>query len=158
MDLALASLSSFSGRVSLTIAVGILASLLYSRRTGWSTGGLVTPGLLAIQAGDPAYFAGSLGLAVLFSIALRPLARGLSLYGRERVGAALLLAIAFRLVLQTVHPPAGLDAFWIGWIAPGLIAADMERQGVLMTLSAAVSTAVVTAIAVWLLLSLGGVL
>lgn len=151
--------ASFVGRVSLTIAVGIIASLVYGRRTGWTTGGLVTPGLLAIQASDPRYFFGSLILAVFFSFILRPLVRFFSLYGRERVGVAMLLAIAFRLIFRGNFFSVGLggiDAFWIGWIAPGLIAADMERQGVTMTLAAAVSTSVVTAVVVYLLMSFGG--
>ena len=155
---ALSTLNTFTGRVSLTIAVGILVSLVYARRTGWSSGGLVTPGLLAIQAADPVYFAGSLVLAVLFSLILRPITRKFTLYGRERVGAAMLLAIAFRLLFRGNFGTLGgtIDVFWIGWIAPGLIAADMERQGVWMTLAAAVSTAVVTAFIISLLFSLGG--
>ena len=162
MDFAvLSALSTFTGRVSLTIAVGIIASLVYARRTGWSSGGLVTPGLLAIQATNPVYFAGSLALAVVFSFILRPITKKFTLYGRERVGVAMLLAIAFRLLFRGNFGSFGgpvdvFGEFWIGWIAPGLIAADMERQGVWMTLAAAVSTAIATAFVVSLLLSLGG--
>ena len=157
----LGTLNTFTGRVSLTIAVGILVSLVYARRTGWSSGGLVTPGLLAIQAADPIHFAGSLALAVVFAFLLRPIARKFTLYGRERVGAAMLLAIACRLLFRGNFGGFGgtvdvFGEFWIGWIAPGLIAADMERQGVWMTLAAAVSTAIVTAFVISLLLSLGG--
>lgn len=133
----------YTGRVSLTIAVGIILALYYSRRTGWSPGGLVTPGLLAVQAPAPLNFAGTLLLALLFAAILRLLTKITSLYGRERVGAALLIAIVFRLVFRE---RLGVDAFWIGWIAPGLIAADIEHQGVAMTLSAAVSVSIATAI------------
>lgn len=141
--------SGYADRVSLTLAVGIVVSLFYSRRTGWSTGGLVTPGLLALQAADPLYFSGSLALAALFAVILRPLAHALSLYGRERVGAALLLAISFRLLFRGDF---GVDAFWIGWIALGLVAADMERQGLAQTLAATVSASLATAAVVLLLL------
>lgn len=143
----------YTGRVSLTIAIGIILAICYSRRTGWSAGGLVTPGLLAIQAPAPLNFAGTLLLALLFAALLRILTKIFSLYGRERVGAALLIAIIFRLIFRG---RLGADAFWIGWIAPGLIAADIERQGVLMTLSAAVSTSIATAIIVFLLFSAWG--
>jgi poly-gamma-glutamate biosynthesis protein PgsC/CapC len=146
-----------AGRVSLTIAVGIVVSLFYSRRTGWSSGGLISAGLLAVQASDPPRFAAVLLLAAALSAVLRFLTKTLSLYGRERVGAALLLALAIRgLALSGLVPwgQAGIDFFWIGWVAPGLIAADIERQGLTMTLSAAVSTSLATAFAANLIFSL----
>lgn len=139
----------YTGRVSLTIAVGIIFALFYARRTGWSCGGLVTQGLLAIQAASPLNFAGTLLLALIFAAVLRLFTRVFSLFGRERVGAALLIAILFRLFFSGDF---GGEAFWIGWIAPGLIAADIERQGPVMTLSAVVSTSIVTAVFVYLLL------
>lgn len=145
----------YTGRVSLTIAVGIAVGLIYTRRTGWSTGGLVTPGLLALQAADPLSFAGALLLGLGFAVVLRPVAKFFSLYGRDRVGAALLLAIAFRLLFRG---QIGVDAFWIGWIAPGLIAADAERQGAAMTLVAAASTGIATAIAVFFMTLAAGYL
>ena len=136
----------YPARVTVTIAVGILVGLFYTRRTGWGTGGLVTPGLLALQASSPFYLGGALCLGVLFAWILRPVADRLSLYGRERVGAALLIALLCRLAFSD---SSGLDAFWIGWIAPGLIACDVDRQGVAMTLAGAASTAVVTAFVVF---------
>lgn len=138
----------YTGRVSLMIAVGIILAICYSRRTGWSAGGLVTPGLLAVQAPAPLGFAVTLLMALLFAAILRILTKIFSLYGRERVGAALLIAIIFRLIFRG---RLGADAFWIGWIAPGLIAADIERQGMLMTLAAAVSVSIATAITVSLI-------
>lgn len=133
----------YTRRVSITIAVGIILAICYSRRTGWSAGGLVTPGLLAVQAPSPLNFAGTLLLALLFASILRLLTKIFSLYGRERVGAAMLIAILFRLVFRN---RLDADAFWIGWIAPGLIAADIERQGASMTLAATVSVSIATAI------------
>lgn len=138
----------YTWRVSLTIAVGIIIALFYSRRTGWSVGGLVTPGLLAVQAASPMNFAGALLLALVFAAILRPLVKIFGLFGRERVGAALLIAILFRLIF---HGRLGTDIFWFGWVAPGLIAADIERQGVPMTFAAVISASVATAFLVSLL-------
>lgn len=132
-----------TGRISITIALGILVGLFYMRRTGWSAGGLVTPGLLALQAANPFFFGGTLFLGGLFAAILRPVGDRLGLYGRERVGAALLIAIAFRLMCAG---RLDMDAFWIGWIAPGLIACDIDRQGAAMTFAAAVSCSLATAI------------
>lgn len=133
----------YAGRVSVAIAIGIIIAMYYSRRTGWSVGGLVTPGLLAINMPTPFYFAGTLLLALFFAAILRILTRIFSLYGRERVGVALLIAIMFRLIFRKW---LAVDTFWIGWVVPGLIAADVERQGVCMTLSAVISVSIATSI------------
>lgn len=138
----------YTGRVSLTIAIGIIFALFYSRRTGWSSGGLVTPGLLALQASSPWSFGAVLLLSLLFAALLRLLTKFFGIYGRERVGAVLLIALSFRLLFRN---SPGVDAFWIGWIAPGLIAADIENQGALMTLAAVVSTSLATAFFIYLL-------
>jgi poly-gamma-glutamate biosynthesis protein PgsC/CapC len=139
-----------TSRFSLMLAIGIVVSLFYFRRTGWTSGGLVSPGLLAMQVPDPLGFAAILALSVALSAILRSLTKAFSLYGKERVGTALLLALVLRLALRK---ETGLDALWIGWIAPGLIAADIERQGMTMTLAAVISTSLSTALAAQLILS-----
>jgi hypothetical protein len=102
-------------------------------------------------------FAVSLALSVVLSAILRFLTKAFSLYGRERVGAALLLALALRLAFHVVfRGETGIDAIWIGWIAPGLIAADIERQGMTMTLTSVISVTLATAFATQLILPLHG--
>ena len=131
----------------LTVGSGVLLALIWGRRTGWSCGGLITPGLLALSAGSPLRVGGSLLAGVLLTPVLALLSRVFGLYGRERVGAAMLLSLAARLVLLPWVPAAS----WIGWIVPGLVAADAERQGVVMTLCGAVSCAVAASFATGLL-------
>lgn len=60
-------------------------------------------------------------------------------YGRERLALSLLLALAARLVFQAFLP---LPSPWLGWVVPGLVAADIQRQGLAGTLSGAVSVSV----------------
>jgi hypothetical protein len=43
-------------------------------------------------------------------------------------------------------------SLWIGWVIPGLIAADGERQGIAMTLCGVVSCALAASFATTLLL------
>jgi poly-gamma-glutamate biosynthesis protein PgsC/CapC len=143
----------YTGLVSVTIAVGIAIGLVYTRRTGWSAGGLVTPGLLALHASDPLAFSGAILTGLVLALALRPIRIALCLYGRERVGAALLISIALRLALRW---GTGIDSLWIGWIVPGLIAADAERQGALMTAAGAVSTGIASAVVAFLILQIVG--
>ncbi len=138
----------------LTVGLGIVAGLAWTRRTGWGCGGIITPGLLALYAADLPR-----GLfALVFGAALTPLlgfvSRPLRLYGRERLAAAMLLALCLRSLLPPLHLP--VDAHWIGWVVPGLIAADGQRQGLPMTLSGAVACACAAAFAAAVIESLGG--
>lgn len=125
------------------LAFGILFGLFWSRRTGWNCGGLITPGILALHADTPLSCFYSLLLGVVLAPILHVLVQRKSLYGRERIGAAMLLAIAARCLCLHLFPSVSAAVpLWLGWAVPGLIAADIERQGVCITLAGAVSTAV----------------
>jgi hypothetical protein len=147
----------FSELQSLTVGLGILSGLAWSRRTGWSCGGIVTPGLLALYASDPT----RVGLALAFgAILVAPLSlvtHKFGLYGKERVGAAMLLALgakigfAFFASFFTYETWILGTPLWIGWVVPGLIAADGERQGLGMTLCGVTSCALTAAFAATLL-------
>lgn len=119
---------------TLTVAVGILLGLLWSRRTGWSCGGIITPSLLALHLGDITECIAAVVLGVLLTPLLAGLKNRFCLYGRERVGVSMLLALAARAALSSYFPVPPT----FGWVVPGLIAADSERQGVVMTLTSAV--------------------
>jgi poly-gamma-glutamate biosynthesis protein PgsC/CapC len=136
---------------SVTVGLGILIGLVWNRRTGWSCGGTITPGLLALYAGEPYGVALALALGVALTVLLTAAARLLSLYGKERVGAAMLLALLARAGWEFFISPAPLNLHWIGWVVPGLIAADCDRQGIGMTLCGALSCTLVTSFCVILL-------
>ena len=61
---------------------------------------------------------------------------------------ALLIALALRYPLVPVW---GESSLWLGWVVPGLVGADMQRQGAMPTLTGVVTLSIVTAMAVHLL-------
>jgi len=75
--------------------------------------------------------------------------RAAGLYGRQRTGAALLIALAVRVAAGRFLPVADL---WVGWVVPGLVGADMQRQGALPALGATLATAMASGMAALLLL------
>jgi hypothetical protein len=81
---------------------------------------------------------------------LELLVRYTGVYGRQRLASALLIALALRYPLV---PLWGETSLWLGWVVPGLMGADMQRQGVSMTLAAVVSISVAAALTVQLLLA-----
>ena len=117
----------------ITIAIGILLGMFYFRQTGESPGGIITPGLVAMRFSNPQALCLSLGAALLLGVALRLFFRRFPVYGRQRVAFAMLCALAVRLALPGEWGGEGFP--WLGWVVPGLVAADVERQGIAATFS-----------------------
>jgi poly-gamma-glutamate biosynthesis protein PgsC/CapC len=124
----------------ITIAIGILLGMFYFRQTGESPGGIITPGLVAMRFSNPQALCLSLGAALLLGVALRLFFRRFSVYGRQRVAFAMLCALAVRLALPGEWGGEGFP--WLGWVVPGLVAADVERQGIAATFSGLASVSV----------------
>ena len=130
------------------LAFGMLLGMFYYHKTGWACGGIITPGVIAMYIGDPYKVGVSIIAGLITWIILDRLVRFFGLYGRQRLAAAMLIALALRYPLVSVLGEASL---WLGWVVPGLIGADIQRQGVLTTLTAVVAVSVVTAMSVQLL-------
>ena len=124
----------------ITIAIGILLGMFYFRQTGESPGGIITPGLVAMRFSNPQALCLSLGTALLLGVALRLFFRRFPVYGRQRVAFAMLCALAVRLALPGEWGGEGFP--WLGWVVPGLVAADVERQGIAATFSGLASVSV----------------
>ena len=133
---------------TICLAIGILLGMLYYHKTGWACGGIITPGVIAIYSGDPDKVLVSIAAGLVTFIVLKILVRYSGIYGRQRLAAAMLIALALRYPLVSVW---GETSLWLGWVVPGLIGADMQRQGVVITLAAVVAVSVVTAMSVQLL-------
>jgi len=132
---------------TLCLATGILLGMLYYRQTGWACGGIITPGVVAMYIHEPARLGVSLVAGLLAALLLEGLVRLSGIFGRQRLAAALLIALALR------YPVAGFygeSSLWLGWVVPGLIAADVQRQGVIDTLAAVVAVSVATVLLVQL--------
>ncbi|MGB5290191.1 MAG: poly-gamma-glutamate biosynthesis protein PgsC/CapC [Lysobacterales bacterium] len=130
------------------LALGMLLGMFYYHKTGWACGGIITPGVIAMYIGDPGKIAVSVAAGLLTWILLEGLVRFLNLYGRQRLATAMLIALALRYPLVSIW---GESSLWLGWVVPGLMGADIQRQGLLTTLTAVVSVSIVTAMSVYLL-------
>lgn len=133
---------------TLCLAAGMLLGMFYYHKTGWACGGIITPGVIAMYIGDPWKIAVSLAAGLLTWAILEALVRATNLYGRQRLATAMLIALALRYPLVSV---LGETSLWLGWVVPGLIGADMQRQGAVSTLTGVVSVSIATIMSVQLL-------
>ncbi len=121
------------------IFAGIAIALLVTELTGYSPGGIVAAGYLALFAGQPVWLAGTLAAALATFAVVRGLETRLLLYGRRQFAIYLLTGM---LVGQAAMLLTRGNSRWesgilvIGYLVPGLIARDFTRQGIIATLVA----------------------
>ena len=140
-----------------TVALSVILSFLVTELTGLLTGGMVSAGYLAFYFSEPMRILSTFLLSALIALILRLSREFLILYGRHRFMLSILLSILFVYALEKTYfilSPLSLDLRVIGYIIPGLIANDMEKQGIIRTSLALI---IVTAL-VKLLSILGGLL
>lgn len=153
--------------LALSIGLGLVVSLLFSELFGLAAGGLVVPGYIALYLTRPIDVAATLGAALLTFFLVRIVSTFVIVYGRRRTALMILvgyatgvllnsaLVSAFESAAPTAALPPGhalglaaasrgaIEAGVIGYIVPGLIAIWLDRQGVVPTLAALVTSAVV---------------
>ncbi|HXV35698.1 MAG TPA: poly-gamma-glutamate biosynthesis protein PgsC [Myxococcota bacterium] len=156
--------------LALSIGLGLAVSLLFSELFGLAVGGLVVPGYIALYLTRPIDLAITLAAALLTFFLIRIASTFVIIYGRRRTAAMILVGYAAGVLLSAalaafhevgaeamtpmVVPPADalahasasrglLEAGVIGYIVPGLIAIWLDRQGIVPTIAALVTSAVV---------------
>lgn len=136
--------------VRLAIVLGVVVSMLFYDRYGVTTGGVIVPGYLALFVTRPSQIVVTLLIGILIFVVVQKYLRPRwMLWGRRlfesEILVALLLQTVWFLVLAALVPSAGEFAllFSIGFLLPGIVAHDMGRQGVRLTLVAAMGSALV---------------
>jgi len=132
--------------LTLSIGLGLTASLLYGELFGLAAGGMVVPGYMALYADKPV----DVGLTLLAALITFGFLKGLSqvaiVYGRRRIVLTILVGylvgLGFRLWLDSSISPFSEGAV-IGFIIPGLIAIWYQRQGVLETTMSLITAAII---------------
>lgn len=135
--------------------IGILVSLYVTETTGFSPGGVVVAGYLALFALQPVWLAGTIAVALVTWGVVRLLGRFLLLYGRRLFAMHLLTGMLLGQAVMLAgrgmtHWDWGISV--IGWIVPGLLSRDFDRQGFVPTVAATALAVVV----IRLLSMLGG--
>lgn len=149
--------------LALSIGLGLVVSLLFSELFGLAAGGLVVPGYIALYMTRPLDIGATLTAAILTFFLVRIASTFVIVYGRRRTALMILVGYAAGVMINaalaaaletgpellgaspeslTVGPQA-LEAAVIGYIVPGLIAIWLDRQGVIPTLAALLTSAVV---------------
>ena len=121
------------------IAIGLAYGFFFFEWTGIVAGGLIAPGYFAMAFDQP----WAIALCLLTALVTMGLVRALSfatiLYGRRRFILSVLVAFALQwsvgaMVMGTELAQGRVEV--VGYIIPGLVAHEMDRQGIGLTLLA----------------------
>ena len=126
--------------------LGLLVSLLFIGLTGLYPGGIIVPSYLVLFVNQPARIVGTLIAAWLTVLCFKFASQHLILFGRRRFVFMILVGGIWTILWLQFLPiifPASLEFRVIGWVIPGLIANNFERQGVLITTASLVTVTVV---------------
>jgi len=141
-----------------TLLIGLLLAVLFIEVFGLYPGGIIVPAYMALYIDNPVRILVTVIVALVALFLYRLLSRFFILFGKRRfvmfivLGALLAQLWAFVLP-QFFSDPIGLKA--IGWIIPGLLANNLERQKIVPTLASLVTVAVATYVIVGLLVWIG---
>ena len=136
------------------ILLGVLVSLGFAELTGLSAG-LIVPGYLVLCLDSPRRIVYTLALSLCAVWLCRLIAQITILYGRRRFAVLLMLTYFLDLALRTVGLiPDGLSM--IGVLIPGILARELDRQGIADTLLAVTATTAMLTALMFVLRAAGG--
>lgn len=137
-----------------TILLGIILAIIFYELTDVSPGGIVVPGIFAYYMYDLRRLLLTLIIALIAWFIVRLLARIAVLYGRRlfvtHILAAVLFGAMFTALIQWFQI-GWLDIPIIGTIIAGILAHEINRQGIIKTVSALVVVTLLTSMVVLVL-------
>jgi len=119
------------------IGIGVMVSFAFYEVIGFSPGGIVVPGYIALFLDQPVRILITLAVALLTYFAVKILSNYIILYGRRRFLTMVLVSFLLKWLIEEIiikMPISGIELRSIGYIIPGLIANEMRRQGIFPTI------------------------
>lgn len=127
------------------IIFGVLASIVFLELTQISPGGIIVPGYIAMLLDDPVRVAVTVVLSLITWGAIRLLSEVVILFGRRRFAVFIVVSFLLRYLTALATAEASLPvttALVIGYLVPGILAYEIDRQGAVKTLSSMLLVAV----------------
>lgn len=125
--------------------LSLTLGLLVEEVLGVNTGGMVTPGVLALYFFNPSNAIFMIAISLItYLIVEYGLSRFMILFGKRKFAMMLLVALFIKIMLDLFYPFVPFEALayrGIGAIVPGLLANTYSKQSVPITLVATLSTA-----------------
>jgi poly-gamma-glutamate biosynthesis protein PgsC/CapC len=130
-----------------TLLIGILVAVAYTEIMEIYPGGIIVPGYMALYLDHPLRVLTTIAIAFLSLATYRLLSRHLILYGKRRFVTLVLIGALWAALWQIATPNVisdPIDLRAVGWLIPGLLANNLEKQRTVPTLASLATVAVMT--------------
>ena len=121
-----------------TFFIGLVLAVLYVEITDIYPGGIIVPAYIALYLDQPLRILATLVIALLSLLIYKFLSRFLILFGRRRFVMLLLLGALWGQLWFLIVPhvfSGSMELRMIGWVIPGLLANNLEKQKFFATLA-----------------------
>lgn len=130
-----------------TIIIGIIVAVLYVEVMDIYPGGIIVPAYVALYLEKPVMILITIFIALLSLYTYKILSHFLILFGKRRFVMFVLLGVLWANIWYFVFPyfiTAPLELRAIGWIIPGLLANNLEKQKLVPTLASLFTVSIFT--------------
>ena len=121
-------------------ALSLLVSLIFTEVTNLLPGGIIVPFYFVLYLDDPVKVGATVLSAVIAVGVIKLLSRVTILYGRRKFALYIIIGILEKILFTYCYFGTSYMFYnlsmTIGYLVPGLLGRQMERQGVLKTLGA----------------------
>ncbi|VVB97475.1 Capsule biosynthesis CapC [uncultured archaeon] len=142
--------------IRIAIVLGIVISMLWYEKKNFSSGGVIVPGLMALFVLDrPLIVVYTLLIAFATLFIVKQTSNHVILFGRRRFSVIMLVNFGLAWgadMITNFALTSTVDFQVIGFVIPGLIANEMERQGIFNTLYTLIIITVLTLLSVLLVI------
>ena len=114
------------------IVTGIIVSLIFSYFTQLSPAGLIVPGYIVLNLGSPIKILLTFVVVAVTLLIYNVISRFTILYGQRRFAVMVIISICISWLI-TLLPLQVANISVIGYLIPGIIAKECDRQGILKT-------------------------
>ena len=133
--------------LTLSISIGLVVSLIFSELLGIAAGGMVVPGYVALYLNNPLVVVYTIILGYITYFITTALSAVMILYGRRKTVVMILIGFLLAWLVRSSDffqvGAATLELNVIGYIITGLIAIWMDRQGVIETVTALITSSII---------------
>lgn len=120
--------------------LALLISLIFTELTNLLPGGIIVPFYFALYLDDPVKILVTVISALIAMVVVKFLSRYTILYGRRKFALYLIIGILEKILFTYLYFGNSYMFYnlsmTIGYLVPGILGREMEKQGVLKTLGA----------------------
>lgn len=120
--------------------LALLISLLFTEFTNLLPGGIIVPFYFALYLDDPVKIIATVVSALIAMVVVKFLSRYTILYGRRKFALYLIIGILEKILFTYLYFGDSYMFYnlsmTIGYLVPGILGREMEKQGVVKTLGA----------------------